>query len=187
MRAEADVVKHRRPSIAADMSHDAHKETLLGIGDFHFCGAPARIRTLLGSCVSITLWHPAKRLGGMCHFMLPERLRGQGDTLDGRYGTEAMALFDREIARHGTRPREYVAKIFGGGNMFPTQPPSPQSIDVGSRNIAIAERLLAERGIRVAAEHLGGGGHRKLIFDVSSGEAWLAFQDIGKPPRRKNE
>jgi chemotaxis protein CheD len=31
------------------------------------------IRTVLGSCVSITLWHPVKRVGGMCHFLLPTR------------------------------------------------------------------------------------------------------------------
>lgn len=159
------------------------EEVVLGIGDFHFCRAPARIRTLLGSCVSITLWHPRLLLGGMCHFMLPERPRGVATTLDGRYGDEAIQLFDREIARYATRPGDYVAKIFGGGNMFPAQPETP--LGIGPRNVETAERLLKARGIRVVAEHLGGGGHRKLVFDVSTGDAWLAFQDIGAPPRRR--
>ncbi len=36
----------------------------LKAGEFHFGGGPTRISTLLGSCVSITLWHPRKRIGG---------------------------------------------------------------------------------------------------------------------------
>ena len=37
----------------------------------HFVGdARHRIRTLLGSCVSITLWHPQRRVGAMSHFLL---------------------------------------------------------------------------------------------------------------------
>lgn len=160
-------------------------DIFLGIGDLHFCSAPARIRTLLGSCVSITLWHPARKLGGMCHFMLPARNRRPEEPLDGRYGDEAMALFDREIARHGTRPADYCAKVFGGGNMFPTRPRPTPALDVGQRNILTAHSLLAERGIRIVAEHLGGDGHRKLVFDVGSGDAWIAFQDLGAQQQRR--
>ncbi|THF65074.1 chemotaxis protein CheD [Pseudothauera rhizosphaerae] len=157
----------------------------LGIGDLHFCAAPARIRTVLGSCISITLWHPVRRVGGMCHFMLPGRNRRPEQALDGRYGDEAMAIFDQEMARYGTRPADYRAKVFGGGNMFPDRPQTGPKLDVGQRNIEVTHRLLAERGIRIIAEHLGGDGHRKLIFDVSNGNAWMAFQDAGEPTRRR--
>ncbi|MBL8511280.1 MAG: chemotaxis protein CheD, partial [Betaproteobacteria bacterium] len=44
-------------------------------GEFYFGDADTRIRTLLGSCVSITMWHPTRRIGGMCHYMLPTRGR----------------------------------------------------------------------------------------------------------------
>ena len=48
-------------------------EIFLQPGDFYFGDRDTRIRTLLGSCVSITMWHPRLHVGGMCHFMLPER------------------------------------------------------------------------------------------------------------------
>ncbi|PTD95559.1 chemotaxis protein CheD [Pseudothauera lacus] len=163
------------------------EEIYLGIGDLHFCKAPARIRTVLGSCVSITLWHPARHIGGMCHFMLPNRIRSPQTPLDGRYADEAMQLFDREISRHRARAADFQAKVFGGGNMFPGRQSSPPALDVGLRNITVAHRLLAERGIPVVAEHLGGDGHRKLIFDVASGEAWLAFQDRGDVPATRSK
>ena len=49
-------------------------------GDFYFGGGRTRISTLLGSCVSITLWHPQRHVGGMCHYLLARR-NGQSDTL----------------------------------------------------------------------------------------------------------
>lgn len=161
------------------MPADSVQEVFLNPGDFHFAGGHTRIRTLLGSCVSIALWHPERKLGGMCHFILPER--GQpaaGQELDGRYATEAMGLFDRAIGRAGTRLQDYRAKIFGGGNMFPGRE-NHAGIQIGQRNIEVAHRLLAERKIAVVAEHLGGAGHRKLVFDIWSGDAWLVFREAG--------
>ena len=40
-------------------------EIFLQPGDFYFGGADTRIRTILGSCVSITMWHPTRLIGGM--------------------------------------------------------------------------------------------------------------------------
>lgn len=152
------------------------KEVFLRPGEFHFGNADTRIRTLLGSCVSITLWHPSKHVGGMCHYLLPARTRREGMPLDGRYAEEAIQLFDQAIQRTGLPAREFVAKVFGGGNMFPKQPSRPQ-FDIGLRNIAVALKLLGERNIPVIAEHHGGKGHRKLVFDVHSGDVWITFQD----------
>jgi chemotaxis protein CheD len=76
---------------------------VLGAGDFHFGGGRTRISTLLGSCVSITLWHPRQRIGGMCHFMMTERQRAPDIALDGRYADEAFALFLQHVERAGTQ------------------------------------------------------------------------------------
>ena len=57
-------------------------EIFLQPGEFYFGDAATRIRTLLGSCVAITLWHPARMIGGMCHYMLPNRQKHHGP-LDG--------------------------------------------------------------------------------------------------------
>ncbi len=145
-------------------------------GDFQFGAAPLRLTTLLGSCVAITLWHPRRHIGGMCHIQLPGRSPSGDDKFDGRYAEDAFALFDRELERHGSAAREYVAKLFGAGNMFPGSAAS--TINVGAKNLAAARHELARRGLRVAAEHVGGAGHRKLIFDLASGDVWLAFSNL---------
>lgn len=156
-------------------------EIVLKPGDFHFGGAELRLRTLLGSCVAITLWHPERRIGGMCHFVLPARPPGRPGELDGHYGEEAMALFLAKLRASGTQPTEYQAKLFGGGRMFePAHGPAalpPDAFDVALRNELYARELVRTHGFQLVAEHLGGNGHRSVIFDVGSGEVWLRHVD----------
>ena len=153
----------------------AENSVVLSAGDFYFGGGHTRISTLLGSCVSITLWHPRKRIGGMCHYMMTERVRTPEIPLDGRYATEAFELFLQHVEQAGTRPSEYQAKLFGGANMF--QEKNSSRMDIGARNIEYGHRLLASRHIALIAEHVAGSGRRKLHFDVWSGDVWLAFPE----------
>lgn len=149
----------------------------LQAGDFHFGAAPQQFATLLGSCVTVTLWQPRRRIGGMCHFLVPRRpggVRPPGLALDGHYADEAFALFDRAILKHDCRPEQFQAKLFGGGDMFPE---SNTRVDVGGQNIAAARAQLRQRNIPLLAEHAGGAGHRKLIFDLATGEVQMRFVD----------
>ncbi len=73
--------------------HHAKNKVFLHPGEFHFADGETHIHTLLGSCVAITLWHPYLRIGGMCHFVLPERPdKYNGKNLDGRYAEDAIQL-----------------------------------------------------------------------------------------------
>lgn len=171
-------------------------EIFLQPGDFYFGDRDTRIRTLLGSCVSIVCWHPRKRIGGMCHYMLPSRNhRGNGE-LDGKYADEAMEMFLREIRAAKTKPAEYQVKLFGAGNMFPLAAdrgcrscmPGTAYLKadglcskVHCRNQQVAYHLMQLHGFTVHAEHLGGAGHRQLMFDIWSGDAWLKHVPASTP------
>lgn len=159
---------------------DPLNTVILNPGDYHFGGGHTRIATLLGSCVSITVWHPFRRIGGMCHYMLAERRvsrkRSVQNELDGRYAEDAMALLIQHIVAAGSHPSEYQAKLFGGGNMLNIERHG-EAMHVGSRNIARARELLAANKFSLVAEHVGGNGHRKLYLDLHSGHVWLAFPE----------
>jgi chemotaxis protein CheD len=157
--------------------HDARIDRFLRPGEQAVGDARHRLRTLLGSCVSITLWQPQRQVGAMSHFLLPLRQRpsvpGRQDALDARYGEEALALMVQGLARHGIDARHCVARIFGGGDMFPAQPRAPRagrSGHVGRRNGEAARALLQALGVPVASESLFGVGHRRIEFDIASGE-----------------
>jgi chemotaxis protein CheD len=132
--------------------------------------ATYRIRTLLGSCVSMTLWHPRRRIGAMSHFLLSARA-GESLELDGRYGNEAMRLLLRALVAAGVRPSECQAKIFGGGDMFPGRPRTFR-VNIGHGNGETARRLLREYRIPIISESLFGQGYRNIVFDVATGDVW---------------
>ncbi|WP_018605289.1 chemotaxis protein CheD [Uliginosibacterium gangwonense] len=153
-------------------------DVFLQPGDLYFGDADTRIRTILGSCIAITLWHPEKKIGGMCHFLLPTRGHSHHHRdLDGRYCDEAIALFAKAMARHRTPPNEYEAKVFGGGNMFPAHIHRGAS-NIGARNAESALRHLDTLGIRISKHHLCGAGHRQVIFEVWTGDVWLRHMTI---------
>jgi chemotaxis protein CheD len=141
-------------------------------GELFMANAGYQIRTILGSCVSITLWHPETGFGGMSHFLLPTRGgKGKHHELDGRYGDEALQMMITALRTRGVEPQECQAKIFGGGNMFPGMGHT-SGIEVGHRNGLAAREMLREREIQVVTESLFGMGHRQIIFDLSCGDVW---------------
>jgi len=152
-------------------------EVFLQPGDYFFADRGTRIRTVLGSCVSMTFWHPELRVGGMCHYLLPtrsdERRTGDWPVPNGRFADEAMALLLKQMARVGAPHRDYQVKLFGGGNMFPGS-----AARIGAQNVRAARHLVKHYGFRCIAEHLGGIGHRNVIFEVWSGEVWVRHCDL---------
>jgi chemotaxis protein CheD len=165
-------------------------EIFLQPGEFHFGGCDTRIRTLLGSCVAITMWHPRLLIGGMCHFMLPSRIVRPANELDGRYADEAMALFHREIRAIGGGSGEFQVKLFGGGNMFNLPPHCDDQSgcnNVACRNVMAARQLLHDHGHDIKAEHVGLHGHRNVILDVHSGKVWMRHVQNAMPQKKVNE
>lgn len=142
-------------------------------GDFYFGDAETSIRTVLGSCVSITMWHPKRRIGGMSHFMLPGGGRTSPARLNGKYADEAMLMFMLEIKRNNTQVKDYEVKLFGGGNMFPDIAKKNGSSDIGTKNIEMAKALSEHYGFKVIALDMGKSGHRNVIFEVWSGHVWV--------------
>ncbi|WP_342120918.1 chemotaxis protein CheD [Pseudoduganella sp. OTU4001] len=160
------------------MEAGAITEVYLLPGEYFVGDARYRIRTVLGSCVSITLWHPRLKIGAMSHFLLSEREGEAGQDLSGRYGRDAMALMVQQLKERGVRIRECEAKVFGGGTMFPAIEANT-SPGIGHRNGLAAEKLLAEYGVPLVSESLFGIGHRHILFDVSTGDVWVRQGEKG--------
>jgi chemotaxis protein CheD len=151
-------------------------EILLQPGEYYFSNDPnTRIRTLLGSCVSVTFWHPKFKMGGMCHFLLPKRKHPMkqlnSELADARYAEEALWLLAEDIRQNGLPLRQFQAKLFGGGRMFGGEEGSMG--DVGYKNVQIARELLQSMGLSSVSEHVGGAGHRNVFFDLWNGDVWV--------------
>lgn len=152
------------------------REVYLEPGDFCFGEGNLRITTVLGSCISITLWNPLQAHGGMCHYMLPTR-NAPHPTLNGKYGDEAMELFMLELKKRRTVPAQYQVGVYGGGKMFDTK---SSTKDIGWQNIEKAHELLNHYGFTLVDDHVGSFGRRRLAMDVWSGEVRLVHVDHRK-------
>jgi len=163
-------------------------DIFLPAGQVYFGQGHVRVNTVLGTCVAITLWDPAARRGGMCHYLLPARgnTRLPADSAPGYYADEVMRLFANQLTATRTLASMYVVKVFGGGNMFPDRLTDPDCrnqvcsdaqraicYSVGCQNISAARRLLASHGFSIMFEDVGGHGSRQLLFDVWSGDVWV--------------
>jgi chemotaxis protein CheD len=147
-------------------------EIFLQPGEFYFGDEKTRIRTLLGSCVAITLWHPKLHIGGMSHYMLSDRPGPKKtEPLNGRYAIDVMEMFMRELRRSHTKPRDYQVKIFGGGRMFEHKGRNHDGIS--ERNVQVGRELVTRYGFTSIAEDLGGNGHRNVVLDLWSGDVWV--------------
>jgi chemotaxis protein CheD len=144
---------------------------VLNPGEWTVCRAPAVVETLLGSCVSIVLWCGERRMGGICHYVLPV---GPALTMDGRYGDAALSLMLRRLANEGIRANDCVAKLYGGGKLFQFDSATG---DVGSKNIEAGHRMLADIGIPLVEYDVGGWVYRKISFDLGTGSVALSRGD----------
>ena len=157
-------------------ARDDVMDVFLQPGEFYFGDEKTRIRTLLGSCVAITLWHPKLHIGGMCHYMLPKRPHNNAGTveaLDGRYAEDAIKMFLHEISKARTRAVEYQVKLFGGGNMFARSVKPVRHISISETNVNFGRAAIAQCGFHLAAEDMGGSGHRNVILDLWNGDVWV--------------
>lgn len=143
----------------------------LSPGDWFVGDAGYRVHTLLGSCVSIVLWHPVLRVGAMSHYLLAKRGSDASDGADGRYGEDAVRLMLHGLQRLGASAGDCQAKVFGGGNMFPRQR-MDGAVDVGRANGEAARAMMREQHIPVVSESLFGVGHRLVMFDIATGDVW---------------
>ncbi len=169
------------------MKHGKRK-IFLHPGDFVFAEPGTHVHTVLGSCIAICLWHPQLQIGGMCHFVLPKRPARESAPveLDGRYGDEAMEMFDMALRLHQTDYSQYSAKIFGGANMFGKKANSKEDL-IGEKNAAAAMQYLMGRKAEISVVHVGEEGHRRIVMDVESGNVWVKHNLEGNPISMKSQ
>jgi len=142
-------------------------------GHWWFGSRAAAIRTLLGSCVAVSLWHPGLRLGGMCHYVLPRRDLRLHLALDGRYGDEAMELLVAALKSAGTRSRDFEARLWGGAAMV--EESSAHAMNIGARNAARGRWLLRQHGFRLTQIDVAGTRHRRIELTLADGAVKVRY------------
>ncbi|MFM2484610.1 chemotaxis protein CheD [Celerinatantimonas yamalensis] len=177
------------PSITSTRRDHPHQQVAyLYAGDIIFGRGYREVRTLLGSCIAIALWHPSHKFCGMCHFAMPQYVGSIKKTLDPRYGDHCMEIFRRSAEKRGTSLKDYQAKVFGGGNLLRHDPMLVQldarqdlweRRSVGEQNAGAAFALLMQYGVKVVEMDVGEFCYRKIYLDTRTGEVDVVCCHVG--------
>jgi chemotaxis protein CheD len=136
----------------------------IGPGELYASKRNILIVTVLGSCVSVCLRDPVARIGGMNHFMLPDRAENSSLLSEpARYGAHAMEMLINNLLSMGAQRGRLEAKVFGAGRVLPGM------TDVGARNAQFALEYLERERIAVKARDVGGEQARKVYLFIETG------------------
>lgn len=147
----------------------------VGVGELAVVSVPSMLVTYgLGSCVAVCVVDASAGIGGLLHFMLPNREVGHRQD-DGRPGvfadTGIRVLLEQMVARGAARTRMRV-KLVGGAAIS-----SAVRMDIGKQNVLAARRMLWSERLPVDAQDVGGGIARTVRMDAPQGR--LRIQSPG--------
>jgi chemotaxis protein CheD len=148
------------------------KKTVVRVlqGDFYVSSDPREVlTTILGSCIAVCMRDPVIGCGGMNHFVLPSSSRDL-DSLPSaqlRYGSYSIERMTNAILSRGGRRDRLEIKVFGGANVLGRS-------NVGHENADFVEAYLRKEEMAVAAQHLRGSSPRRVRYNPTSGQAFMA-------------
>lgn len=138
-------------------------------GEVIFSFNPVLVSTVLGSCVAITMYAPTRRIGAICHAMLPTN-RSQID--NHHYVDSAVRALHRKMLSFDLAD-DLVIKLFGGAQVLAKGQTTGGRPSVGEQNITQAKNILKQLGLGITSEDVGGYAGRKLLFSIKTGDVYL--------------
>lgn len=149
----------------------------LKAGEIRFSEKPVVIMTVLGSCLSVTMFHRSTGTGAICHGLMPGCGRQAECTVEcadaSRHVTCSIRRMVRQLDRLRIRRSEVEVKCFGGADMLGAAQNARPAASVGRQNIAAAQAVLTQEGFILVAKDVGGAVGRKIFFNTLTGEVLL--------------
>jgi chemotaxis protein CheD len=142
---------------------------------------PSIVSTVLGSCVSVTMFCRNGRFGAICHSLLPEAASGTAGN-EFRYVDSSMYAMLLHFDRRGVPREELEVKLFGGSDLLGCGSGSGKT--VGRQNIETALGIIASERLALLASDVGGDQGRKLFFKPHTGEVFVKRLSRGLPKNR---
>ena len=121
----------------------------------------------LGSCVAVAVYDPDAGVGGLLHAMLPEA-PAPVDT-PAKYVDSGFDEMREALSGLGADTENLSGKLAGGSSMLDISVGDA----IGDRNVAAAERALAEADVDLVAAETGGNNGRSVSFSPTSGDVTI--------------
>jgi chemotaxis protein CheD len=134
--------------------------TILQIGDVVVQKAPNRLKTELGSCVAVIIYHEKLKIGGMTHIMLPK----SKETKDTRFADSAIEELIAKLKSYNVKLSEAKCYVYGGARVLQNQ------IPINFMNLAQVNRELEKHKLNIVEVDIGGETNRSIELDLNTGK-----------------
>ena len=154
----------------------------LGLGQLHAAKGSDTVLTCLGigSCVALSAYDPASKVGGMAHMVLPRSGEGKGQPSHPKFVDCAIPLLMKQMEELGAKKARLVVKIAGGAQMIKIDT-ATAIFDIGDRNVEMAKAVLAGLGVSLHGADTGGDRGRTVRLYLDSGK--VVVSSVGGPSR----
>lgn len=147
---------------------------------------PTVLVTILGSCVAVCLYDRKRKVGAMCHGMLP-RAKVHANAGECRRFVDCSihSMVSALAEQCGSQPGDLEAKVFGGARMFSSATEGDSNLmqRVGQENIKAAQDVLRQYDMQVSVEEVGAVGGYKIFFESHTGKVYCKFlRSPQRPP-----
>lgn len=132
-------------------------------GEFCISKEDVVLSTVLGSCISVCIFDPLVKMGGMNHFMLPANNAQEDIERPLRYGLFAMEQLMNAMMKNGCKRESMQIKVTGGGAMI------SGLISIGSQNIEFIKKYIEEESLQLISTDLGGDQARRVAYFPKTG------------------
>ena len=149
-------------------TQDTEPERLkVGIAEYEVTTDAAVLTTSgLGSCIGIALYDEPTGAAGLVHIMLPTAEDVEGGNR-AKFADTGVTELVEALEAAGASTSTMRAKIAGGSDMLDF---SESGSSIGSRNLDQVQDTLAEYGIPIAGEDVGGDHGRSLRLESDTGD-----------------
>lgn len=136
------------------------------------------LKTILGSCVAVTIWHSRSKAAGMCHYLLAQETSISKATQvmqRYRYGEEALDYLLKKMALLHPLD-EYELALYGGSNMYP----SLISPSIGNANVMFALKWAKKNKLVFIKQDTLGNNGRSVTLNLGTGSVSLITYEQNK-------
>ncbi len=145
-------------------------------GEMYFAEKPLLISTILGSCITVTMFCRRCGKGAMCHGLLPyykKSHKAGKETNRFRYVDWSIHQMLERFLKGSATKTDIEVKIFGGAEIAKTSKNDDSLQSVGEKNIEAAFETLKKLGLKAAKKDIGGESGRKIFFNTFTGDVYL--------------
>jgi chemotaxis protein CheD len=145
--------------------------------EIYITECPSMVETVLGSCVSVTMFDRTSGVGMICHCLLPQcknEVPCDGDCSEGfKYVDCSIRRMLAKYTSYDVKRSNIEVKVFGGADMFNAKTATANSIAVGKQNIETALKIIKREQLNLITTDVGGTEGRKIYFNTRTGEVHL--------------